>query len=102
MITSLVQMLELPNFIHMTICTIQIESRDLTEYMMSQPLFENIFILRKTGVANFAVIIKFALMLIKTTSKNNKTQKDCQVSIKLQFLSLFSEITKVAYSGETC
>ena len=70
MITSLVQMLELPNFIHMTICTIQIESRDLTEYMMSQTLFENIFILRKTGVANFAVIIKFALMLIKATSKN--------------------------------
>ena len=50
MVTSLMEMLELPNFGHMTTPTIYFESRDKfmlatsqTEFMTSQPLFENTF-----------------------------------------------------------
>ena len=50
MVTSLMEMLELPNFGHMTTSTIYFESRDKfmlatsqTEFMTSQPLFENTF-----------------------------------------------------------
>ena len=50
MVTSLMEMLELPNFGRMTTSTIYFESRDKfmlatsqTEFMTSQPLFENTF-----------------------------------------------------------
>ena len=60
MITSLIVMLELPNFGHMTSFTVWFESRDKvflvaswTEIMTSQPLYQNVFILRRPTVANF-------------------------------------------------
>ena len=56
MITSLIQFLELPNFV---------ESRDTfllmmskTKIMTSQPIFQNNFILREPREAIFADIIK--------------------------------------------
>ena len=57
-------MLELPNFGHMTTFTIWFESHDKillvvswTEIVTSQPLHQNVFILRRSKVANFADII---------------------------------------------
>ena len=49
MITPLVEMLEVPNFGHMTTCTIQFGSRDniLTSEIRHQPLFQNTFILSR-------------------------------------------------------
>ena len=38
--------------------------------MTSQPLFQNIFILRRPKVANFADIVKIATMFIKRTFKD--------------------------------
>ena len=72
-------MLELPNFSYMITSTIWLESCDKillveswAEIMMSQPLFQNIFILRKPRVADFADIIKMATMFTKTTFKDSK------------------------------
>ena len=57
-------MLELPNFGHMTTFTIWFESHEKillvvswTEIVTSQPLYQNVFILRRSKVANFADII---------------------------------------------
>ena len=79
MITSLIEMLKLPNFDHMTISRMQFESRgkimlvtSWTEIMTSQPLFQNVFILRRPRVANFDDIIKIATMFVKKTFKDSK------------------------------
>ena len=65
-------MLELLNFGHMTTFTTWFGSRDKillvaswTEIMMSQPLYENAFILRRPTVANFADIIKIPAIIKK-------------------------------------
>ena len=59
-----------------------IESRDKivlvtswTKIMRSQSLFQNIFILRRAGVAFFADIIEIAAMFIKTTVKDSRIVK---------------------------
>ena len=72
MITSLIVMLELPNFGHMTTFTVWFESHgkillvaSWTEIMMSQPLYQNAFILRRPKVANFADIIKIPAKKVK-------------------------------------
>ena len=69
-------MLELPNFGHMTTSTIQHDKMflvtSLGEIITS---FQNTFILRRSGVANFADIIKVATMFIKTTLKDSKKSK---------------------------
>ena len=72
MITSLIVMLELPNFGQMTTYTIWFESHNKillvtswTEIMMSQPLYQNAFILRRPKVANFANIIKVPTKKVK-------------------------------------
>ena len=44
--------------------------------MTSKPFFQNTFILRKPGLANFADIIKTAIMLIKTTIENSIKVKE--------------------------
>ena len=41
----------------------------LTELMISEPLLQNTFILRRPGVATFAGIIKIGTMIIKTILK---------------------------------
>ena len=42
-----------------------------TEIIMSQPLFQNIFILRRPRVANFVDIIKIATTFIEIILKNS-------------------------------
>ena len=82
-------MLELPNFGYMTTSTIWLESHDKillvaswAEIMMSQPLFQNIFILRKPKVADFADIIKMATMFTKTTFKKNQKKNQKKTTTK--------------------
>ena len=79
-ITSLMDVLKLPNLGHMTISKIQFESCEKillvmswTEIMMSKPLFQNIFMSRKPSrVAIFADIIKIVNMFIKKIFKDSK------------------------------
>ena len=78
MITSLIVMLELPNFGQMTTFTIWFESRDKillatswTEMIASQPLYQNAFILRRPTAANFTDIIKIPI-IIKKAFKDSK------------------------------
>ena len=80
--TSLIEILELPNFGHMTTSIIWFESRDKillvtswAEIMMSWPFFQNIFILQKPGVAIFADIIKVVTVFSKTIFKNSRKVK---------------------------
>ena len=47
--------------------------------MSSYSLFQNIFILRKYRVTNFADIIKIAIMFIKTTLKTQKKSKELDI-----------------------
>ena len=42
------------------------------EIMMPKPLFQNIVILRRPGVATFAYIIKIAIMFVKTIFTKTK------------------------------
>ena len=79
MITSLLEMLELPNFGHMTPSTIPFEPHDKillvtswTEIMTSNSIFQNTFILRRPKIANFAGIIKIVTMIVKTKKKVKK------------------------------
>ena len=78
MITSLVEMLELPNFGRMIISTLQFESCDKillvtswVEIMTSYYSFQKP--LRRPRVAGFADIIKIAITLIKATLKDSKS-----------------------------
>ena len=61
--------------------------------MTSKPFFQNTFILRKPGLANFADIIKTAIMLIKTTIENSiKVKENQKLFIEMQSLSVFPDI----------
>ena len=62
--------------------------------MMSKPLFLNIFISRRPGIANFADIIKILTMFIKKVFKDSKKVKRFR-SYEPK-CSLFSDITKFA------
>ena len=80
MITSLIVMLELPNFGHMTTFTIWFQSRDnsllvasWTEILTSQPLHQNAFILRRSTVANFADILKIPTIIKKAFLRLKKS-----------------------------
>ena len=46
--------------------------------MTSQPLFQNTFTLRRSGAAKIGDIIKIAIMLIKTTSKDSIKIKELE------------------------
>ena len=47
--------------------------------MTSYSLFRNIFILRRTGVANFAAIIKIVTMFNKKMLKTQKKLKELEI-----------------------
>ena len=64
--------------------------------MVSQLLFQNTFILRRPRVANFADIIKMTTMFIETTFKDSKKLKALKIIIKIQAISVFLGVTKVA------
>ena len=75
MTTSFIEMLELPNFGHMTTSTIKFEPRDKNFFLMSQTdrsydvitFISKYQFLRSLRVANFADIIKNSTMFTKTT-----------------------------------
>ena len=81
-ITSLIKMLEWPNFGHMNKSTILIESRDeiilvtsRTGVMTPWPLFQNAVILRTPGVAIFVDTIKIITRFIKKIFKVSEKVK---------------------------
>ena len=85
-ITSLIEMLQLPNFGHMNTSTMYLESCDkvllvtsLTENMTSQPLFQNTVILRRPGVAIFVDIIKISTRFIKKIFKDSRKAKRVRI-----------------------
>ena len=96
MITFLTETLESTNFGHMTLSTILFYKILLVtswaEIITSQPLFQNICVLRKFGVAIFAdIIIKIVTIFVRTISKySNKvetTEKDAsKCNLYLYFL----------------
>ena len=47
-----------------------------TKIMMSQPLFQDIFILRGPEAASFADIIKIAIILIKNEMRNYSSKRN--------------------------
>ena len=72
MITSLIEMLELLNFGHMTTSTMSFEScnsfvGDVMDRNYDVIAFQNAFTLRRPRVNNLAEIIKIANMFIKKT-----------------------------------
>ena len=82
MTTSLIVMLELRNFGHITIFTIQFKSSDKAflvaswrEIMTSQLFNQNAFILRRPAVINFADIIRIPTMFIKKPLRLKKVQR---------------------------
>ena len=83
MITSIIAMLELPNFGHMTKFSIWFLSRgnsllvtSWTEIVTSQPLYQNAFILRRSTVANLADIIKVSTIIKKTFKDSKKVKRN--------------------------
>ena len=77
----LTEMLELPNFGHMTTSKIYFESPDKIlfirhgqKYMTSSPLFQNNSVLRRPRVDSFADITKISTMFFETTFKDSKKQ----------------------------
>ena len=82
MVTSHIQMLDLPNFDYITTSTILFEPGDkillVTSWlkiMMAWIFFKNTFILRSPSVVYFADI-KTAIMFIKVTFKDSKRFKE--------------------------
>ena len=83
MLTSLIEMLKLPNFGHMTTCTISFESRDeffsvrsWIEIMTSWSLFENILILRRPRKGLLLISSKVWSFLLKQSLKTQKMLKE--------------------------
>ena len=104
MLTSLIVMLELPNFRRMTTFTIWFESRDKillvaswTEIMTSQPLYQNVLTLRRHTVANFADIVKISTMFIKKTFKNSKKLKELEIMYSNAIYISISRYSKICW-----
>ena len=81
-ITSFIEMLQLPNFGHMNASTIKFESREKillvtssTWIMTSYILFKNTVILRRPWVAIFANIIKILTRFVKEIFKDSRKVK---------------------------
>ena len=75
-------MLQLPNFGHMTTSIISFESPDKnllvtsrTKIMTSSPFFQKTLILRKSGVAILADIIKIVTMFVETIIQDSRKVK---------------------------
>ena len=105
MITSLKEMLELPNFGHMTLSTIKLNSRDKIlmvtsrrKMMMSQHMFQNTFILRGPRIVNFAHIIKIGIMSFNTTFGGSIKVKIMRnyLLISVESISVCLDRTKVS------
>ena len=82
MITFFIDMLQLPNFDHITTFTIKFKSHDKnllvtswTEIMTPYSVLQNTFILRRPGVAIFADIIEIVVMFFRTIIKDSRKVK---------------------------
>ena len=96
MITSLIEMLELPNLGHRSTSTVQSESRDkillMTLWiliMMLKSLFQNTFILRESRGANFGDIMKIAIIFIKIIVKDLKNKRFRNYVVKCNLYTNF-------------
>ena len=103
MVTSVIKMLKLPNFGHITKSTVLLRHvikfccwRHEQKLWTLKPLFRNPFILRKRRVANFADIIKIAAMFMKVAFKDWNKVKWIRNYILKCNPCVFPDITKVA------
>ena len=93
MITSLIEMLELPDFGHIT---------DLQNHLSHNirllciNLYFKKLILRRPRVANFVDIIKIATILINNLWRLKKVKRIRNYVIQMQSISVFLDMTKVA------
>ena len=97
------RMLELLNFGHMTTFTTWFGPRDKvllvaswTEIMMSQPLYQNVFILIRSTVANFADIINLQ-PLLKKPLKNQKKLKELEIKCSNAIYICISWYSKICW-----
>ena len=77
MIASFIKLLELPNFVPMTLSTVKLKSLDIFCDVMDINydviiFISNTFILKSPRVANLADIIKIAITFFKPTLKDSK------------------------------
>ena len=100
-------MLEVPNFGHITTYVTWFDSPEKvlsvtswTEIKMSQPLFQNTFILRRPRVVNVPDIIQIVTMITKATSEDSKFKTIKELCIKVQSILVFLDITKLLISHE--
>ena len=101
-ITSLIEMLELPHLVTWT--NLQYNLNHVMKFcwwchqqeLWCQPLFQNTIILRKPGVAIFADIIKILTRFIKKIFRLKKSYKKEKLCIKMESISVFLDITKLA------
>ena len=63
--------------------------------MMSSPLFQNNFILRRPGVVIFADIIKIVTFLLRQPLKTQKSLKNYKFYIKKQSIHVVLDIAKL-------
>ena len=65
--------------------------------MTSKALFQNTFTLRRSRMISFVDIINITSVFIKATLKDSKkVKKNEKLFIKMQSISIFLDITKVA------
>ena len=101
MITSLIVMLELPNFGYMTKFTLRFESLDKiilvaiwTEIMTSQPLYQNVY--------GFVDLIKIPTMFINKTFKGSeKVKRISNYVFKCSLYYAFLGIAKFSDASRT-
>ena len=67
---------------------------------MSQPLFQNTFILRRPRVVNLPDIIQIVTMITKATFEDSKFKTIKELCIKVQSILVFLDITKFLISDE--
>ena len=57
-----------------------------TEIVVSYPLFQNTFTLRRPGVTSFADIIKISTMFVKTTFKDSKKVRRIRLCKRIRIM----------------
>ena len=71
-----------------------------TEIKMSQPLFQNTFILRRPRVVNVPDIIQIVTMITKATFEYSQFKTIKELCIKVQSILVFLGVTKLLISHE--
>ena len=104
MITSVIEMLELRNFGHMTTTAIWFESHDeillvtsWSEIMTSLLLFQNRFTLRRPSVAIFADIAKILTIFTKAIFRDSKNLKNLEITYQNEIYICISWYSKICW-----